>query len=92
MYKFFAPIILTTATSVLSVPIQVRITNLDAQKGNLNIAVFDQKTKDYFPNGAKATLKIVKKVKGSLDPILRKKLPTTQFFVTLVPTKSVGHG
>ena len=64
MYKFFAPIIVTTATSVLSVPIQVRITNLDAQKGNLNIAVFDQKTKDYFPNGAKATLKIVKKVKG----------------------------
>ena len=65
MYKIFAAILLTNVTSVLSIPIQVQITNLEAQKGNLNIAVFDEKTKGNFPNGAKATFKIVKKVNGS---------------------------
>lgn len=65
MNKLFTAIILMNTTSMLSMPIQVQITNLEAQKGNLNIAVFDQKTKKHFPNGAKATFKIVKKVKGS---------------------------
>ena len=65
MNKFLLLVVVSFVNPLFSTPLKIQITNIKSQKGSLMIALFDRSTKGNFPNGEKATFRLIKKVTNS---------------------------